>query len=774
MTDSGGVPGGYLLHSPAARKMSARMAFAHTLLIAGVIGFVAWRTDHMDTLTIVYLIAMVAWAPVDLLLPAERMSHHAMARLYFIGIGSFFFFAYHLDNPYLLLGAYPESIALADVYWYDKRYLAVHQIGLFGAFVALAVAIGGDHLAAMVLVALPLMVYNAIMIGGNSHRFIQFVLQRKQFQTTVTSLLEALHARDGYTGDHSRETLELAMLVADELDLDADARERLADVSLLHDIGKVGIPNSILQKPGALNEEEWEIMRSHPVIGEQILADVPGFEAIAKAVRHEHERWDGGGYPDGIAGEQIPLASRIVLACDAYHAMTSDRPYRKAMPIETALDELRENAGSQFDPRVADALCKAIEDGKSEPAARPQATVAASIVHDISEHASDPDAIMPSTQIAGLTDDEPLEDANITARGMAFGWVLTATALACFAIAHDTVDALEIGFAAGAGLLAATCWFARRTTLAEPICLIAGLSAYVVVPLVAKHYDEPLMFVLVLGPAITLSGFFWRNVIIRAVQFVMVIGEFLVLPVVIFGQAGLVFAAIGARAFLGVLLVIGYFFMRLVEMRFERRRFSGTMTSLLLALHARDGYTGEHSDETVELAMLVAGQLRLSESERLELKDVAMLHDIGKIGIPDEILNKPGKLSPQEWRVMQQHPVIGEQIVAQVPGFESVARAVRHEHERWDGHGYPDGLRGSDIPLASRIVLVCDAYHAMTSDRPYRRSLGERTARVELAANAGSQFDPHVVKALLSVLHGAVAVDEPEEMARVGGVGATG
>ncbi|MBI4898667.1 MAG: HD-GYP domain-containing protein [Actinobacteria bacterium] len=772
MTESGGVPGGYLLHSPAARKMSARMAFAHTLVIAGVIGFVAWRTNQIDTLTIVYLIAMVAWAPVDLVLPAERMSHHAMARLYFIGIGSFFFFAYHLDSPYLLLGAYPESIALADVYWYDKRYLAVHQIGLFGAFVALAVLIGGEHLAVMVLVALPLMVFNVMMIGRNSHRFIQCVLQRRQFQTTVTSLLEALHARDGYTGDHSRETLELAMLVAAELDLDDDAREELADVSLLHDIGKVGIPNSILQKPGALNEEEWEIMRSHPVIGEQILADVPGFEAIARAVRHEHERWDGDGYPDGIAGEQIPLSSRIVLACDAFHAMTSDRPYRKAMPVEEAIAELRENAGSQFDPKVAEALCEAVKDGNRESGSWPKATVTASIVHDISEQANDPGIAMPTAQIAGLTDDEPLEDTDVTARGMAFGWLLTAVAMAGFAVARKDIELLEIGFAAGAGLLAATCWYARRTLLAEPICLIAGISAYAVVPLAAWHFDEPAMFVLVLGPAIALSGFFWRNVFIRAIQIVLVIGEFVILPIVMFGEPGLVFAAVGARAFLGVLLVIGYFFMRLVEMRFERRRFGGTMTSLLLALHARDGYTAKHSDETVDLAMLVAGQLRLGEAERMELKDVAMLHDIGKIGIPDEILNKPGKLSPQEWRVMQQHPEIGEQIVAQVPGFESVARAVRHEHERWDGKGYPDGLRGAEIPLASRIVLACDAYHAMTSDRPYRRSLGERTARVELAANAGSQFDPHVVKALLAVLHGASEAVEPME--RIGGISAIG
>src|SRR5665647_1179207 len=141
------------------------------------------------------------------------------------------------------------------------------------------------------------------------------------------------------------------------------------------------------------------------------------------------------------------------------------------------------------------------------------------------------------------------------------------------------------------------------------------------------------------------------------------------------------------------------------------------------------------------MVMGVADQLGLSEHERNELADVALLHDVGKIGIPDSILNKPGKLTDDEWQVMRRHPQIGQQIVAQVPGFEDVATAIRHEHERWDGGGYPDGIASEEIPLASRIVLVCDAYHAMMSDRPYRKALGFEIAREELQLNAGTQFD---------------------------------
>lgn len=187
----------------------------------------------------------------------------------------------------------------------------------------------------------------------------------------------------------------------------------------------------------------------------------------------------------------------------------------------------------------------------------------------------------------------------------------------------------------------------------------------------------------------------------------------------------------------------------------ERKRFKATVEALCAALSARDGYTGEHSAETLELVNCVTGQLALERDTVETISDVALLHDIGKIGIPNEILHSPGKLDESQWEVMKQHPVIGERIVSRIPGLEEVARAIRHEHERWDGKGYPDGLKGSEIPLASRIVLVCDAFHAMTSDRPYRAAMPEEDARAELVRHAGTQFDPVIVGALLSSLDGA-------------------
>lgn len=179
---------------------------------------------------------------------------------------------------------------------------------------------------------------------------------------------------------------------------------------------------------------------------------------------------------------------------------------------------------------------------------------------------------------------------------------------------------------------------------------------------------------------------------------------------------------------------------------------SGGVRALLAALDARDHYTGEHSASVVELSGLVARALDLSEGAVREVQQVASLHDIGKIGIPDSILQKPGRLDAEELAIMQQHPVIGAGIIASVDALAHLATQIRAEHEHWDGSGYPDGLAGEAIPVADRIVLACDAYHAMTSDRPYRAALAEEEAREELRANAGGQFAPEVVDALLAVL----------------------
>ncbi len=175
--------------------------------------------------------------------------------------------------------------------------------------------------------------------------------------------------------------------------------------------------------------------------------------------------------------------------------------------------------------------------------------------------------------------------------------------------------------------------------------------------------------------------------------------------------------------------------------------------ALVEAIDARDGYTAAHSQTVVRLTRALGKRLSLSAPDLLELELAALLHDLGKLAIPDAILNKPAALDPEEQLLMRQHAQWGAAILTNAPGLQAVATIVRCHHERWDGTGYPSRLAGDRIPIASRLVTVCDAYDAMTSDRCYRKALAQRPALEELRAGAGSQFDPALVELLPAILH---------------------
>jgi putative two-component system response regulator len=181
---------------------------------------------------------------------------------------------------------------------------------------------------------------------------------RKSYLNAVTALAFALEAKDKYTSGHSERVASISVAIGKELALPDVFIERMRIAGWIHDIGKIGIPEAILNKPGRLTPEEFLLVKSHCEIGERILRPIVEDDDVLSIVKHHHERYDGKGYPDGLAGEKIPIGARVLAVADTYDAMTSERPYRKAMEISIVTTELERNKGSQFDPAFADALIR--------------------------------------------------------------------------------------------------------------------------------------------------------------------------------------------------------------------------------------------------------------------------------------------------------------------------------------------------------------------------------------------------------------------------------
>jgi putative nucleotidyltransferase with HDIG domain len=246
----------------------------------------------------------------------------------------------------------PVRRSLTDGSWIEAVDAALAPIGLLAA-------VASERHPWLFLLVLPPMALMELFARERQTRFDHARELRGAYQGTSLLLAELLEHDDEYTGVHSHEVLSLSLAVADELGLDARRRRDVECAALLHDVGKISVPKEIINKPSRLSESEWAVMRRHTIEGQRMLERVGGaLTRVGLIVRASHERWDGRGYPDGLAGEQIPIEARIVCACDAYNAMTTDRPYRPALSPEQAREELRNNAGTQFDPHVVAALLR--------------------------------------------------------------------------------------------------------------------------------------------------------------------------------------------------------------------------------------------------------------------------------------------------------------------------------------------------------------------------------------------------------------------------------
>jgi len=228
--------------------------------------------------------------------------------------------------------------------------------------IAILAALGSREEPYLVVFALPLIGLLAYFARERRARIDHALELSHAYRGTALLLGDVVEADDAYTGLHSRDVVSLVLDVCDTLELDARERRDAEFAALLHDVGKIKIPAEIINKPGKLTDEEFDVIKTHTIEGEKLLSQVGGLLGnVGHIVRSCHEDWDGTGYPDRLAGEAIPRVARIVRACDAYSAMTTDRPYRKAMPVSEAVAELQRCSGTDFDPDVVEALAAAVQ-----------------------------------------------------------------------------------------------------------------------------------------------------------------------------------------------------------------------------------------------------------------------------------------------------------------------------------------------------------------------------------------------------------------------------
>ena len=201
-----------------------------------------------------------------------------------------------------------------------------------------------------------IVVFGPILLARYS--FVLYANMKESYMDTVRALSMAVEAKDRYTEGHSSRVVEYAEKIGTAMRFTENHLETLKIASLLHDIGKIGIPEAILNKPGRLSDEEYNVIKTHPVIGANIIKDVSNLKSVVNIVKYHHERYDGTGYPEGLKGDAIPIEAAIISVADAYDAMCSDRPYRKAMPKEKAISILKEEKGRQFNPKVVDVFLK--------------------------------------------------------------------------------------------------------------------------------------------------------------------------------------------------------------------------------------------------------------------------------------------------------------------------------------------------------------------------------------------------------------------------------
>ena len=499
------------------------------------------------------------------------------------------------------------------------------------------------------------------------------------------SMVTALEGKDPRTRDHSLKVATLSSAVAERLDLSAADSSAVVWAALLHDIGKIGVPEKALLKPADdRSGDEERFFRFHTLHSEQILAPLESLRAARPIVRHHHERLDGSGYPDALAGGDFSRLIEIVAAANAFELYRIEAPGKPSLWISAMRAEA---AAGKLRPDLVEELLAAA-------AALPDE------LPDFSELLPAP-APPPAGRIL-VADAEPAQRDFYTQ-------VLTP--------AGHVVEAM----ADGASLLEAV-----RGVPPDLVILgvqMPGLGGEEICRQIKSHRRLEYLPVILVTSRVEATG--------KERALACGADDFLTVPV----DRHELLARIRSL-------------LRLRHFHHDLEERESVIVSLSGVLEAKDPYTNGHSSRVGNMSVKLAREMGLDVDFAASLKIGGLLHDIGKVAVPESILHKPGRLTDEEYEIVKAHPVTGWEICKDLRSAHSVLPCIRHHHERWDGGGYPDGLAGEEIPLGARIMGLADVYDALSSARPYRACMSPEGAReVLMTENARGLWDPEVFRA---------------------------
>ena len=506
-------------------------------------------------------------------------------------------------------------------------------------------------------------------------------------ENIIMTLTNALGNKDPRSGGHVQRVAAYAAKLCDKLGMSHEERETIVKGAMLHDVGMIGVPDSLLRKE-SLSVDEAAVVAEHTRLGASILEPMKTFRAFVPAVRWHHERIDGRGYPDGLSGDAIPLEAQIVGIANRYDEIRHDDD----LPEADALDRLRAEAnGGAFDAELMSFFAAALDEQNPAPATsrhmRPKPSPPARVL---------------------CVDDNPV-NRELVAASLADTSFLVS-------FAENGAEAVEIIERDGIDVVLLDLLMPVQDG-AETLRLLRADPRHEFLPVIVLTAHR--------------SGAMRQEAIVAGAD------DFIAYPL---NRLELITRI---RSLL-----------RIKDYHSDLEQTHSVICALALALEAKDQYTRGHSQRVGDLARTFALHIGLGQAAGARIRIAGLLHDIGKIAVPESLLNKQGPLTREEFLRVIDHPVIGEEMVRPLLALSAVLRIIRHHHERYDGRGYPDGLRGDDIPDEVRLLSIVDAYDALTSHRSYRPAPLSHNAALETLRReaAGGKWDPEMVDQFVEML----------------------